>query len=98
VLSLPVAFLILGSFGYPSAWPLILPLAILFVVMNRGFLMFTWREKGLGFALGSAAMCWLGSLYSGIGAGVGVIRHLGHSLADMIPGRARSRDRVKEPL
>ncbi len=98
VLSLPVAFLLLGCLAYPPMWRLSLPFAILFVVMNRGFLTFTWRERGVRFALGSAAMCWLGCLYSGIGAGIGVLGHVRHALADMIPGRARSRDRIKDPL
>ncbi len=98
ILSLPVAFLLLGCLAIPPLWLMSLPLAILFMVMNRGFLMFTWRERGAGFALRSAAMCWLGCLYSGVGAGIGVMGHVKRSLADMIPGRARSRDRIKEPL
>lgn len=77
VLSVPVSFLVLLSFMVPSLWlQLTLPLIIVFLGLNRGFLTFVRRERGWWFALRAAGLCWLGYLCSGAGAAIGALQHV----------------------
>jgi GT2 family glycosyltransferase len=73
VLSVPLSFLILGSAMFPMVC---LPLVILFLALNRGFLNFARRERGWWFALRAAALCWFGYLSSGAGAAIGAVQHI----------------------
>jgi hypothetical protein len=77
VASVPVSFLLLATLALPRLWlPLGLPLALVFLALNRGFLAFTWRERGFIFLAGATMMCWLGYLYSGVGAFIGLIGYI----------------------
>lgn len=81
VASVPVSFLLLATLAIPSLWlplglPLCLPVALVFIALNRGFLGFTWRERGFIFLAGAMMMCWLGYLYSGVGAFIGWIGYM----------------------
>jgi GT2 family glycosyltransferase len=73
VLSVPLSFLILAFPMFPMVW---LPLVILFLVLNRGFLNFVRRERGWWFASRAAALCWFGYLSSGAGAAIGAFQHV----------------------
>ncbi len=73
VLSLPLSFAILAALLAPGARLLAAPLAVAWVFANRGFLNFIRRERGLGFAIRGAGMCFLGYLYSAAGAAIGAI-------------------------
>jgi glycosyltransferase involved in cell wall biosynthesis len=81
VASVPLAFLMLLLLACPLPWArLDLPLAVLFLALNRGFLQFTWSERGGGFAVRAALLCWFGYLYSGAGAAVGIVLHMREAL------------------
>jgi glycosyltransferase involved in cell wall biosynthesis len=81
VMSVPLSYLLLTwpllfvLRGWTNAfvWALLPILAICFVALNRGFLNFVRREKGLPFASGAAGMCWFGYLYSGLGVAIGIL-------------------------
>jgi GT2 family glycosyltransferase len=77
VLSVPVSFLLLASLAAPGFWLCFtLPLGILFLGLNHGFLNFVRRERGWWFAVRAAALCWFGYLYSGAGAVIGTFEHV----------------------
>jgi glycosyltransferase involved in cell wall biosynthesis len=84
VISMPLSFLLLawplldGVTGWTNGyvWGLLPLLAICFLGLNRGFLNFVRREKGLIFAFAAAGMCWFGYLYSGLGLAIGVLMYL----------------------
>lgn len=71
VASVPLSFALLASLAWPRMWPAAVILALALVFLNRDFLGFLNRERGFWFAAKSAAMCWLGYLYSGVGAAMG---------------------------
>ena len=74
VWSLPLSYLLLATLFVPMLWlPVTLPLAAMLLWLNRGFLGVTRRERGWFFAVRAALMCWLGYLYSGIGALLGLL-------------------------
>ncbi len=73
VLSVPVSFLILACPMFPMVW---LPLVILFLFLNRGFLNFARHERGWWFASRAAVLCWFGYLSSGAGAVIGALQHI----------------------
>ncbi len=76
VVSVPVSFLLLASLAAPAWWLwLSLPLVVVFVGLNYGFLSFVRKERGGWFALRAAALCWFGYLYSGLGAVLGTFEH-----------------------
>jgi glycosyltransferase involved in cell wall biosynthesis len=84
VLSMPISFLLLAwpllaeltRWTNGFVWGLLPMLTICFVALNRGFLSFVRREKGLGFAAAAAPMCWFGYLYSGLGVAIGIAMYL----------------------
>jgi GT2 family glycosyltransferase len=81
VASVPISFLLLALLARPGAWSLLdVPLATIFLALNRGFLEFVWRERGAIFAARAALMCWFGYLYSGVGACIGLLGYLRDSL------------------
>lgn len=74
VWSVPLSFLLLAALPVPALWmPLALPLILVLLWLNRGFLGFTLRERGWFFAFRAALMCWFGCLYGGIGALLGLL-------------------------
>jgi glycosyltransferase involved in cell wall biosynthesis len=74
VWSLPLSYLLLAALLVPMLWlPVALPLIGVLLWLNRGFLGFTLRERGWFFAVRAALMCWLGYLYSGVGALLGLL-------------------------
>lgn len=76
VLSVPLSLGIIGALMLRGEWiALALPLAAAWTVANRGFLNFIRRERGLGFAIRGAALCWFGYLYSAVGAAIGAIEY-----------------------
>ncbi len=85
IASVPVSFAALLA---PLLWlmpdshagTLLALLAMLFLTLNRGFLLFTWRERGPLFASGAALMSWFGYLYSGVGVFAGVLSHFQRSI------------------
>jgi glycosyltransferase involved in cell wall biosynthesis len=76
ILSVPVAYLIPITLVIPGAQPLALLLTAVFVWLNYNFLALARNEYGLGFAFGSAALSWLGYLYSGLGVLLGSAQYL----------------------
>jgi glycosyltransferase involved in cell wall biosynthesis len=100
VMSVPLSVLLL-------AWPLLdwltasanlyvwalLPILVIgFLVLNRGFLNFVRREKGLPFAAGASVLCWLGYLYSGVGVAIGLLMYWKHrgGIPEASPARLQS--------
>ncbi len=75
VASVPLSFALLAALAWPRLWPLAPVLALLLLFLNRDFLGFLNHERGFWFAAKSAAMCWLGYLYSGVGAVAGVFAY-----------------------
>ena len=81
VASVPLSFLLLGLIARPGVWTLLdVPLVMIFLALNRGFLEFCRHERSAGFAARAAVMCWFGYLYSGVGAGIGVLSYLRYAL------------------
>lgn len=84
VMSVPLSFLLFawplldGLMGWANVyvWALLPILVIGFLALNRGFLNFVRREKGLSFAAGASFLCWLGYLYSGLGVAIGFLIYL----------------------
>jgi GT2 family glycosyltransferase len=75
IVSVPVSILILAApFALLSVriCALVAILMVLFVALNRRFLAFLLRKKGLRFAIGGAIMTWFAYLYSALGALVGL--------------------------
>jgi glycosyltransferase involved in cell wall biosynthesis len=88
VASVPVSFLLLAALAIPSLWlPLGLPAAAVFLALNRGFLGFTWRERGFIFLGGAILMCWFGYLYSGVGASIGWFGYVLGSFRKEVPAK-----------
>jgi GT2 family glycosyltransferase len=84
-LPLTAASAFLGS-GAPAAG-LFGALLLIFLFLNREFLVFLARTKSAGLALASVALLWLGYLYSALGVVIGVWLHYtseaeGYGLAD----------------
>jgi glycosyltransferase involved in cell wall biosynthesis len=91
VLSVPVSFLLLGSLAAPVLWLwFTLPLGLLFVGLNFGFLSFVVKERGWWFASRAAALCWFGYLYSGFGAVIGTFEHFSRRAAAQPETREQS--------
>lgn len=84
VISLPLSYLLLGwpllvaltGWTNEFVWSSLPMLAICFVALNRGFLNFVRRERGLRFAAVAVGMCWFGYLYSGLGVAIGILMYL----------------------
>lgn len=79
LLSVPVAFLLLAIPGLvvdSDLWPASCALAAAFLLLNRQFLGFLRRERGLAFALASLPLCWLGYIAGGLGAMAGAVMHI----------------------
>jgi glycosyltransferase involved in cell wall biosynthesis len=92
VVSVPLSFLLLAPLVIPRLLPVPgLPLCVTaaagFVALNRGFLAFTWRERGFLFLMGAILMCWFGYLYSGVGALLGSIGYVRDSLRREVPAK-----------
>jgi glycosyltransferase involved in cell wall biosynthesis len=88
VASVPVSVLLMAALLRRDLWlPMALPLAAIFLFLNRGFLTFLVRERGVWFAIRSAGMCWLGYLYSAVGAAAGALAYLRDRVR---PGRGSS--------
>lgn len=88
VASVPVSVLLLAALLRRDLWlPMALPLAVIFLFLNRGFLTFLLLQRGIWFAIRSAGMCWLGYLYSAVGAAGGALAYLWDRVGS---GRGRS--------
>jgi len=75
IVSVPVSLAILAApLSLVSVWVagLVVLSIVIFVLLNRGFLAFLLRQKGLRFALCGAVMTWLAYVYSALGALVGL--------------------------
>jgi len=75
IVSVPISMVILAApFALVSVWicAVVAISMVLFVALNRGFLTFLLRTKGLRFAIGGALMMWFAYLYSALGAMVGL--------------------------
>jgi GT2 family glycosyltransferase len=77
VASVIVAYFLLGLIPWLGIFPvtgssLFLALTACFLWLNRKFLRFVFQERGAWFTVRSAALNWLGYLYSGFGLTVGV--------------------------
>jgi glycosyltransferase involved in cell wall biosynthesis len=89
IVSIPVSFLILAApLSLVSRWVagLVILSVVLLILLNRRFLAFLLRKKGLRFALGGAGMTWFAYIYSGLGALVGLV------------GYALERGKILEPV
>lgn len=75
VASVVLSFALVGALAWPRLWPAAIVLALALLYVNRDFLGFLHRERGWWFAAKSAAMCWLGDLYSGVGASIGALAY-----------------------
>ena len=66
---------LVGAICWP--WLLVLAAASLgaMLVLHRAVLRFFWAKRGPGFALAAAPWLWLYDLYSGLGFGLGLLRH-----------------------
>jgi len=51
-------------------------LALVFILLNREFLLFVKKKRGLFFAFGACWMIYLGYIYSGLGFGLGLLSFL----------------------
>jgi glycosyltransferase involved in cell wall biosynthesis len=79
MLSVPLSFVLLAGLPAIVIWQGALVWAGLFALLvwlNRGFLGFVRRERGVGFASCATLMCWVGYLYSGVGLLLGILGHL----------------------
>jgi len=87
VMSVAVSYLILllpaATCMWKISWAIVVLVALMitFVALNRKFLLFLRKETNLTFSIASTLLCWLSSLYSGLGALIGgaqhfVVRHL----------------------
>jgi glycosyltransferase involved in cell wall biosynthesis len=75
IASIPVSILILAApLSLLSVWigALVAMSVVAFVALNRQFLAFLLRKKGLRFAVAGAVMTWFAYLYSALGAMVGL--------------------------
>jgi glycosyltransferase involved in cell wall biosynthesis len=93
VASVPVSFLLLAALVIPRLWsplglPIFLPAAVL-LILNRGFLAFVRRERGFIFMTGAILMCWLGYLYSGVGAVIGLLGYIRDSFRRADPAKTQ---------
>ena len=83
-LSVPVAFLLLLDllllfFSTAAIYPL--PFLVLaFLILNRDFFCFIYREKGSIFTIRAIALNWFGYLYSGVGLMLGILAFLKEKL------------------
>jgi glycosyltransferase involved in cell wall biosynthesis len=98
VASVPISILLLVSLMRWELWlPVTLPLAVIFLALNRQFLGFLLRERGIWFAMRSAGMCWLGYLYSGVGAAAGLLAHAWDRIRG-VTSKARDASRSSDAL
>lgn len=98
VLSVPVSWMMLASVALPSSLRWVMaPLIVVFLILNRGFLGFVLRERGLWFASRAAALCWFGYLYSAVGAAIGASGHMKARLVGVRQGREHP-DRIDETV
>jgi len=88
VLSVLAAYLLPVSVALDLHLRLAAGLVLLFLWLNRGFLVLGWREYGLAFAVRSALLCWLSCVASAVGVFLGV--------AGWVAGTAISQDRSLE--
>lgn len=86
VLSVIIVFLLLVTtplvFLHRSSVVLSAILAILLIVLNRGFYGFVVREKGASVAARTVAMHWCTYLCSGVGLAIGVMAYLARPASD----------------
>jgi glycosyltransferase involved in cell wall biosynthesis len=97
IVSVPVSLAILAApVALLSVWVagLVVLAIVIFVTLNRGFLAFLLRQKGLRFALCGAVMTWFAYVYSALGALVGLAGYALERWGKMVEPGAREKSAV----